>query len=61
MNGLTNTGLLQKRVKVNDCGSLGRENVISFYVKNYKENLLKLANDQSKNLEKQENKDIAGE
>lgn len=46
---------LMKRCKIVECGSLSRDEVIKFYVKKYRNNLLELARQSNRVQEKQEN------
>ena len=47
---------MQKRCKVSEQASLGRDEIIRFYMKRYRKNLLEQAKESSRVVEKQENK-----
>jgi hypothetical protein len=41
----------EKKTWIQEKGSLGRENILTFYTKNYKKEMTRLATDQSKEVE----------
>jgi len=52
---------LFKRCMVVECGDMGRDAIIRFYIRDYKKNLNRLANDNSRLLENRENNHMTGE